>query len=334
MIRYIAQRLLMLIPVLIGISIITFVMIRLIPGDPARIMAGERATEEQVQRVREMWGLDKPLHEQYLIYLKNLARGNLGRSLKRNEAVTQELRWALPTTIELAFSAMFVAILIGIPAGIIAAYKQNSWWDLLVMVGSMVGISMPVFWLGLLLIYVFALKLGWMPPSGRLSVGVKITPITGMYTVDALITGNWRGFLDALKHLVMPAVAVGTIPMAVIARMTRSSLLEVLRQDYIRTARAKGLAERAVIFRHALKNAFLPVVTIIGLQLGTLLVGAILTETIFALPGMGRLIVDRILSRDYPVVQGAVLVFAATFVFINLIVDISYAYLDPRIRYD
>ncbi len=334
MIRYIAQRLLMLIPVLIGISIITFVMIRLIPGDPARIMAGERATEEQVQRVREMWGLDKPLHEQYIIYMKNLARGNLGRSLKRNEAVTQELRWALPTTIELAFAAMFVAILIGIPAGIIAAYKQNSWWDLLVMVGSMVGISMPVFWLGLLLIYVFALKLGWMPPSGRLSVGIKITPITGMYTVDALITGNWRGFVDALKHLIMPAVAVGTIPMAVIARMTRSSLLEVLRQDYIRTARAKGLAERAVIFRHALKNAFLPVVTIIGLQLGTLLVGAILTETIFALPGMGRLIVDRILSRDYPVVQGAVLVFAATFVFINLIVDISYAYLDPRIRYD
>ncbi len=334
MIRYITQRLLMLIPVLIGISIITFVMIRLIPGDPARIMAGERATEEQVQRVREMWGLDKPLHEQYIIYMKNLARGNLGRSLKRNEAVTQELRWALPTTIELAFAAMFVAILIGIPAGIIAAYKQNSWWDLLVMVGSMVGISMPVFWLGLLLIYVFALKLGWMPPSGRLSVGIKITPITGMYTVDALITGNWRGFLDALKHLIMPAVAVGTIPMAVIARMTRSSLLEVLRQDYIRTARAKGLAERAVIFRHALKNAFLPVVTIIGLQLGTLLVGAILTETIFALPGMGRLIVDRILSRDYPVVQGAVLVFAATFVFINLIVDISYAYLDPRIRYD
>ncbi len=334
MIRYIARRLLMLIPVLIGISIITFVMIRLIPGDPARIMAGERATEEQVQRVREMWGLDKPLHEQYIIYMKNLARGNLGRSLKRNEAVTQELRWALPTTIELAFAAMFVAILIGIPAGIIAAYKQNSWWDLLVMVGSMVGISMPVFWLGLLLIYVFALKLGWMPPSGRLSVGIKITPITGMYTVDALITGNWRGFVDALKHLIMPAVAVGTIPMAVIARMTRSSLLEVLRQDYIRTARAKGLAERAVIFRHALKNAFLPVVTIIGLQLGTLLVGAILTETIFALPGMGRLIVDRILSRDYPVVQGAVLVFAATFVFINLIVDISYAYLDPRIRYN
>ncbi len=334
MLRYIAQRLLMLIPVLVGISIITFVMIRLIPGDPARIMAGERATEEQVQRVREMWGLDKPLHEQYIIYMRNLLHGNLGRSLKRNEAVTQELRWALPTTIELALAAMFVAVLFGIPAGIIAAYKQNSWWDLVVMVGSMVGISMPVFWLGLLLIYVFALKLGWMPPSGRLSVDVQITPITGMYTVDALLTGNWRGFLDALQHLVMPAVAVGTIPMAVIARMTRSSLLEVLRQDYIRTARAKGLAERTVIFRHALKNAFLPVVTIIGLQLGTLLVGAILTETIFALPGMGRLIVDRILSRDYPVVQGAVLVFAATFVFINLVVDISYAYLDPRIRYD
>ncbi len=334
MLRYIAQRLLMLIPVLIGISIITFVMIRLIPGDPARIMAGERATEEQVQRVREMWGLDKPLHEQYLIYMRNLLRGDLGRSLKRNEAVIQELRWALPTTVELAFAAMLVAVLIGIPAGVLAAYKQNSWWDLLVMVGSMVGISMPVFWLGLLLIYVFALKLGWMPPSGRLSVGVDIEPITGMYTVDALLTGNWRGFVDAVHHLIMPAVAVGTIPMAIIARMTRSSLLEVLRQDYIRTARAKGLSERTVILRHALKNAFLPVITVIGLQLGTLLVGAILTETIFALPGMGRLIVDRILSRDYPVVQGAVLVFATTFVLINLLVDISYAYLDPRIRYD
>ncbi len=333
MLRYIVQRLLMLVPVLIGISIITFVMIRLIPGDPARIMAGERATEEQVQRVREMWGLDKPLHEQYLIYMKNVLHGNLGRSLKRNESVVQELRWALPTTIELSFAAMFFAILIGIPAGIIAAYRQNSWWDLLVMVGSMVGISMPVFWLGLILIYVFALKLGIMPPSGRLSVGVKIRPITGMYTVDALLTGNWRGFLDAVHHLIMPAMAVGTIPMAIIARMTRSSLLEVLRQDYIRTARSKGLSERAVVFRHALKNAFLPVITIIGLQLGTLLVGAILTESIFALPGMGRLIVDRILSRDYPVVQGAVLVFATTFVLINLLVDISYAYLDPRIRY-
>ncbi len=333
MIRYIIQRLLLLIPVLIGISIITFVMIRLIPGDPARIMAGERATEEQVQRVRELWGLDKPLHEQYIVYMRNLLHGNMGRSLKRNEAVTQELRWALPTTIELSFAAMFVAVLIGIPAGIVAAYKQNSWWDLLVMVGSMIGISMPVFWLGLLLIYVFALKLGWMPPSGRLSVSIKITPITGMYTIDALLTGNWRGFVDAVKHLIMPAVAVGTIPMAIIARMTRSSLLEVLRQDYIRTARAKGLSERAVIFRHALKNAFLPVITIIGLQLGTLLVGAILTETIFSLPGMGRLIVDRILSRDYPVVQGAVLVFATVFVFINLLVDLSYAYLDPRIRY-
>ncbi len=333
MLRYIVQRLFMLIPVLIGISIITFVMVRLIPGDPARIMAGERATDEQVQRVREMWGLDKPIHEQYFIYVNNLLHGNMGRSLKRNEAVTEELRWALPTTIELAFAAMFFAILIGIPAGIIAAYKQNSWWDLGVMVGSMVGISMPVFWLGLLLIYVFALKLGWMPPSGRLSVGIKITPITGMYTVDALLTGNWRGFVDAVHHLIMPALAVGTIPMAIIARMTRSSLLEVLRQDYIRTARSKGLSEVTVIFRHALKNAFLPVITIIGLQLGTLLVGAILTESIFALPGMGRLIVDRILSRDYPVVQGAVLVFAATFVLINLLVDLSYAYLDPRIRY-
>jgi len=333
MLRYIVQRLVMLIPVLIGISLITFFMIRLIPGDPARVMAGERATEEQVQRVREMWGLDKPLYEQYAIYMRNLMKGDLGRSLKRNEDVATELRWAFPTTIELAFAAMVVALLVGIPAGILAAYRQNSWADLAVMTGSMVGISMPVFWLGLILIYVFALKLGWMPPSGRVSVGIHIERITGMYILDALITGNWRGFLDAVQHLILPAVAVGTIPMAIIARMTRSSLLEVLRQDYIRTARAKGLNERTVIVRHALKNAFLPVITVIGLQLGSLLVGAILTESIFSLPGMGRLIVDRILSRDYPVVQGAVLVFASTFVFINLLVDLSYAYLDPRIRY-
>lgn len=323
----------MLIPVLLGISIITFALLRLIPGDPARIMAGERATEEQVQRVREAWGLDKPIPEQYLIYLGKLVRGDLGKSIKRNELVITEIRWALPTTIELSFSAMFVACLIGIPAGIIAAYNRNSWLDLFVMTGSLVGISMPVFWLGLLLIYLFALQLGILPPSGRLSVGVDLELITGLYLVDALIQGNLPAFWDALKHLILPACAVGTIPMAVIARMTRSSLLEVLRQDYIRTARAKGMSEWFVLMRHALKNAFLPIITVIGLQLGSLMGGAILTETIFSLPGLGRLIIDRILSRDYPVVQGAVLLFATTFVIINLLVDVSYAYLDPRIRF-
>lgn len=317
---------------MLGISIITFGMLRLIPGDPARIMAGERATEVQVQRVREIWGLNKPVSEQYFIYLGKLLRGDLGTSIKRNEQVVTEIRWALPTTIELAFSAMFIACVLGIPAGIIAAYRRNSWLDFIVMTGSLVGISMPVFWLGLLLIFLFTLQLGLLPPSGRLSVGISLDPITGMYLVDALLRGNLPAFVDAVKHLILPAFAVGTIPTAVIARMTRSSLLEVMSQDYIRTARSKGLSERAMLARHALKNAFLPVVTIIGLELGALMSGAILTETIFSLPGIGRLIIDRILSRDYPVVQGAVLFFAFTFVIVNLLVDMSYAYLDPRIR--
>jgi len=333
-IKHIIRRLLMLIPVLLGISIITFGLLRLIPGDPARIRAGERATEEQVQRIREVWGLDKPVPEQYLIYIGKLLQGDMGVSIKRNEDVLTEIRWALPTTLELALCAIVIACIIGIPAGIIAAYNRNTWGDLLVMTGSLVGISMPVFWLGLLLIYLFALKLGMLPPSGRLSVGIELELITGMYLFDALIQGNIPAFWDAVKHMILPAFAVGTIPTAVIARMTRSSLLEVLRQDYIRTARSKGLTERTMMTRHALKNAFLPVVTIIGLQLGSLMVGAILTETIFSLPGLGRLIIDRILARDYPVVQGAVLLFAGVFVLINLLVDLSYAYLDPRIRFN
>jgi peptide/nickel transport system permease protein len=325
--------LLMLIPVMLGISIIAFVMLRLSPGDPARIRAGERATEAQVQRVREVWGLNKPIYEQYLIYLGNLSRGDLGVSVKRNEAVITEIRWALPTTLELAFSAMFIALLLGIPAGIVAAYRRNSWLDLLVMSGSMVGISVPVFWLGLLLIFVFTLQFGLLPPSGRLSVGVDLHLITGMYMLDALLQGNLPAFFDAVKHMILPAFAVGTIPTAIIARMTRSSLLEVLSQDYIRTARSKGLTEYVMVTRHALKNALLPVVTVVGLELGSLMGGAMLTETIFSLPGIGRLIIDRILSRDYPVVQGAVLFFAFTFVIVNLVVDLSYAYLDPRIHF-
>jgi len=332
LIRFVIRRLILLIPVMLGISIITFGMLRLIPGDPARIMAGERATEDQVQRVREIWGLNKPVSEQYFIYLGKLLRGDLGTSIKRNELVITEIRWALPTTIELAFSAMFIACMLGIPAGVIAAYRRNSWLDFIVMTGSLIGISMPVFWLGLLLIFVFTLQLGLLPPSGRLSIGINLQPITGLYLVDSLLRGNLPAFVDSVKHLILPAFAVGTIPTAVIARMTRSSLLEVMSQDYIRTARSKGLTERTMLARHALKNAFLPVVTIIGLELGGLMSGAILTETIFSLPGIGRLIIDRILSRDYPVVQGAVLFFAFTFVIINLLVDMSYAYLDPRIR--
>ncbi|MCS7287284.1 MAG: ABC transporter permease, partial [Anaerolineae bacterium] len=253
--------------------------------------------------------------------------------------------------------AMFIACLFGITAGIIAAYYHNSVLDLATMVGALIGVSMPVFWLGLILMYVFGFKLKWLPPSGRITPGIPMPPIPEVYNINltgpigekvmwflyflsnfyilnSLVTGNWEALVDCLKHLVLPSIALGTIPMSIIARMTRSSLLEVLYQDYIRTARAKGLKERVVVFRHALKNAFLPVITVIGLELGYLLAGAILTETIFSWPGMGRLVVDRILARDYPAVQGSVLVIAVLFVLINLVVDISYAYLDPRIRYE
>ena len=359
MMQYIARRLLLLIPVLIGISIITFSMLRLIPGDPARVMLGEHATAEQVERFKERMGLNDPIYIQYIRYLQGIARGDLGRAILTNELVVVELMQRLPATIELSMGAMFIACLVGITAGVISAYKYNSFFDLSTMLGALVGVSMPVFWLGLILMFVFGLKLKWLPPSARLTIGVDLVTITQayhldqiftgslgskvvaftdflshFYVLDSILTANPRALWDALRHLLLPSFALGTIPMAIIARMTRSSLLEVLGQDYIRTARAKGLRERAVLITHAMKNAFLPIITVIGLQTGLLLAGAILTETIFSWPGMGRLIVNRILARDYPSVQGSVLVIALIFVFANLLVDISYAYLDPRIRYE
>jgi len=357
--RYIIQRLLLLIPVLLGISIVTFSMLRLIPGDPARVMLGEHATEEQIAEFRKRMGLDDPLYVQYFRYLQSLMRGDLGRAILTNEKVVVELAQRLPATIELSLGAMFIACVVGITAGVIAAYWHNSFFDLLTMAGALVGVSMPIFWLGLLLMFLFGYKLKWLPPSSRVTVGVELMTITEAYHLDqiftgelgakvialcdflsnfyvltSIVTGNWAALRDVLSHLILPSIALGTIPMAIIARMTRSSLLEVLGEDYIRTARAKGLRERAVLMRHAMKNAFLPIITVIGLQMGLLLSGAILTETIFSWPGMGRLVVNRVLARDYPSVQGSVLVIALLFVFINLIVDISYAYLDPRIRYE
>jgi peptide/nickel transport system permease protein len=357
--RYIAQRLLLLVPVLLVISVITFSMLRLIPGDPARVMLGEHATDEQIQQFRERMGLNDPIHIQYLRYLQSIMRGDLGRAILTNEWVAVELAQRLPATIELSLGAMFVACIVGLSAGVFAAYYHNSFFDLSTMVGALIGISMPIFWLGLILMYIFGFKLKWLPPSARLTVGIDLQTLNEAYHLDqvftgqggakiltftnflsefyvlaSILTGNWKALLDVLKHLILPSIALGTIPMAIIARMTRSSLLEVLGQDYIRTARAKGLRERVVLFTHAMKNAFLPIITIIGLQAGLLLAGAILTETIFSWPGMGRLVVNRILARDYPSVQGSVLVIALVFVFVNLIVDISYAYLDPRIRYE
>ncbi len=357
MTRYIIRRLLLLIPVLIGISLITFAMLRLIPGDPAQVMLGEHATEEQILAIRSRLGLDEPLHIQYLLYMGDLVRGDLGRSIMTNRPVIQEIGQRFPATFELTMGAMLFATIFGSLAGIVAAYRHNSSIDVLVMLTALIGVSMPIFWLGLMLAYLFGFKLQWLPPSARLSVDVTLMSLveawgleaklptdsfwrvlldflSGFYVLDTILTGNWAALWDVIKHLMLPSIALGSIPTAIIARMTRSSLLEVLGEDYIRTARAKGLRQRTVLFAHALRNALLPIVTIVGLQMGFLLGGAILTETIFSWPGLGRLVVNRILARDYPAVQGSVIVIAGMFVLINLIVDISYAYLDPRIRYD
>jgi peptide/nickel transport system permease protein len=333
--RYILKRLLNLIPVLLGITLLVFILLHLIPGDPAQILAGTRATPEIVEGIREQLGLNKPLPVQYLLFLGNLLRFNLGNSIMSGASVIQEIAIRWPATFELSLAAMLIALILGIPAGVLAAVRKNSAIDNLTMSGSLVGVSMPVFWLGLLLIYLFAVNWQWLPPGLRISqeVASSFKPLTGFYVLDALLQLNWNALKDVLAHLVLPALTLSTIPLAIIARITRSAMLEVLSQDYIRTARAKGVLERWVIFKHALKNALLPVVTIIGLQFGTLLSGAILTETIFSWPGIGFWIYDGILNRDYPVVQGGVIFVSISFVLINLLVDISYAFLDPRIQY-
>jgi peptide/nickel transport system permease protein len=335
MTKYIARRLLNLIPVLLGITLLVFAFLHLIPGDPAVVLAGERATPEQIAALREQLGLNQPLPLQYLIFLWNLVRLNFGTSIISGVTIAEEIKIRWPATFELSVAAMLVAIIIGIPAGILAAVRKNSLTDNLTMSASLFGVSLPVYWLGLLLIYLFAVNLNWLPPSGRLSIdaGFNFKPITNFYVLDALLQGNFKALQDVLTHIILPALTLGTIPLAILARITRSAMLEVLSQDYIRTARAKGLLERWVIFKHALKNALLPVVTIIGLQFGTLLSGAILTETIFSWPGIGSWIYEGILARDYPVVQGGVVFVAVTFVLVNLLVDLSYAFLDPRIQY-
>lgn len=303
---YLFRRLLLTVPVLLGVTFIIFAMVRLIPGDPAQVIAGEQATRETVEAVRRSLGLDQPIPVQYARFLIDLLSGDMGRSVRTYRPVVRELADRFPNTIELTLAAMLVASLIGITAGVVSATRQNRWPDTLSMLLALGGVSIPVFWLGLMLILLFSVILGWFPPVGR---------------------GTWA-------QLVLPSITLGAASAAIVARMTRSSLLEVLRQDFVMTARAKGLAERLVIYKHALKNAMIPVVTVLGLQFGTLLSGAVLTETVFAWPGIGRLIVESILARDYPVVQGAVLLTALTFVFVNLAVDLLYSVLDPRIRYE
>jgi peptide/nickel transport system permease protein len=355
-IRFVVRRVLVTIPVLFGIIFLVFALARLVPGDPCRAVLGERATDQVCDAFIIRYGLDQPIPIQFGRYLEQLAAGDLGNSIKHSRPVTELLIERLPTTVELTVLAMLFAIALGVPLGLISAYRRNSPIDVGTMMLANLGVSMPVFVLGLVLAFLFAIVLKdtplSLPPSGRLSSGVNVVPlaevwgleswtgppraildfVSGIYVFSGLISGQWGAAADAFRHLILPAIALGTIPLAIIARITRSSLLEVLGLDYVRTARAKGLGERAVVLRHAARNALLPVVTIIGLQLGALLSGAVLTETVFNLAGVGRSLFEAISGRDYVVIQGFTLLIAVTYVTINLIVDVSYGLLDPRIR--
>lgn len=356
MFQFIARRLILLLPVLLGILFITFALARILPGEPCYAILGDKATVEQCDAFRERFGFNDPIPVQFVRYLTNVFRGDFGESLRDSRPVTEIVLQRLPMTIEITIGAMLFSTFFGILLGVVSAVRRNSAMDVATMLGANVGVSMPVFWLGLMLAYVFALKFKgtplWIPPSGRLSSGITIAPLAETFhlenldglwgalvtlasnsvTFNALVSGNFEVLRDALWHLILPCVAVGTIPLSVIARMTRSSLLEVLGLEYIRTARAKGLRERIVIFKHAIRNAMLPIVTVIGLSVGSLLSGAVLTETVFSLPGVGTQLVTAILSRDYAVVQAFTVIIALIFVFVNLIVDLSYVFLDPRVR--
>ncbi|MFA6807676.1 MAG: ABC transporter permease [Eubacteriales bacterium] len=331
--KYILKRLLMVIPTLIGVSLLVFLMIHMIPGDPAQVMLYPKGTPEEVEILRHKLGLDKPLITQYFDWVINVLHFNLGSSVKSGETVIAEIFTRFPATIELSLAALMIAVVSGIPLGVLAARKKNSIIDYFCISISLLGVSIPVFWLGLMLIFIFSATLGILPVSGRITMGGSIADITGLYVFDSLLSGDLNSFVDALRHLVLPAISLTTIPLALVVRITRSSMLDVLSQDYIRTAKAKGIPNKLVVYKHALKNALIPVVTVIGLQLGTLLGGAILTETVFSWPGIGMLIVSSIGNRDYPVIQGIVFVIAFLMIVVNLVVDILYAYIDPRIRY-
>jgi peptide/nickel transport system permease protein len=320
-----------MIPTLLGVTIIVFLMLHATPGDPAELLMGERATEESLQQLRDHLGLNEPLYVQYGMFMGRLLKGDLGETIWTRQKVWTEVKQRFPATIELSLVALFISCVAGMILGIISATKQYSVFDYVSMVGALAGVSMPIFWLGLVFMLIFSLNLGWLPLSGRLSIGIDLEMVTNFYILDAVITRNWPAFKDAIWHIIMPAVTLSTIPTAIVARMTRSAMLDVLRQDYIKTAKAKGLSQLKVIFKHALRNAMIPVVTTIGLQFGVLLGGAILTETIFAWPGVGKWMYDAVMQRDYMVIQGGTLFIAGLFVLINLCVDVFYAVINPRI---
>ncbi|MEK5037196.1 ABC transporter permease [Sporosarcina sp. FSL K6-3457] len=334
MLSYIGKRLLQLIPVLLGMTFIVFMIIRAIPGNPAQIILGQQASKEAVEALTIKLGLDNPWYIQYFHYLSDLFKGDLGESMRTRAPVADEIWPYFAATFELALFAIIIAIVIGVNAGIISAWFQNSWFDYTAMILALVGVSMPIFWLGLMGQWAFAIELHWLPATGRMEVRDPISAITNLYVLDTIIQGRFDQLWQVIRHLILPGLALATIPMAIIARMTRSSMLEVMRADYVRTARAKGQKMFWVVYKHALKNAIIPVLTIIGLQMGMLLGGAILTESIFAWPGIGRYIYDAIGARDYPVIQSGILIVAFFFVMINLIVDLLYGLIDPRIKYD
>lgn len=331
--KYIVRRVFELVLVLFVVSIFAFFLIRLAPGDPAVVLAGEHATKEILQEIREKWGLDKPLIVQYFIWLKSALKGDFGRSVRTGDSVLKELLYRFPNTFELSLFAMIIATVVGVFAGVVSAVKRKSFWDYLTMTVALFGVSMPVFWLGIMLMLIFGIWLHILPISGRMDVYISVNRITNFLLIDSLITGNFEAFFNILKHLVLPGIALATIPMAFIARITRSSMLDVMSKDYVRTAKAKGLSEKSVILRHAFRNALIPIVTSVGTQFALLLAGAILTETVFAWPGLGRYIVGAVSARDYPVVQGSIIFVAFLVAIVNLFVDILYAYIDPRIRY-
>jgi peptide/nickel transport system permease protein len=332
MLRFVVRRLLLLIPILLGLSILVFLWIRALPGSPAIALLGERATPESIAQINRQYGLDKPLPVQYWRYLKTTSRGDFGQSTKSRQPVLEEFKRRFPATVELAVAAGLFSLIFGIPLGFFAAKRYQGLVDHTSLVISLVGISTPIFFLALILKYIFAVRLGWLPSVGRISVLIEIDHPTNFYVLDAILAGNWEAFVDTIKHLILPAIALGSIPLAIIARITRAAVLDVQNEDYVRTARAKGLPPITVDYRHVLRNAMLPISTIIGLQVGLLLSGAVLTETVFAFPGIGSWLVEGIKARDYPVIQTGVLFVAVIVVFVNLLVDISYGLLNPKIR--
>src|SRR5918999_1269467 len=332
MLRFVVRRLLLLVPILIGLSILVFLWIRALPGGPAQALLGERATAEQVAQIEREYGLDQPIHEQYWRFVKKAGSLDFGTSTYSRQPVTEEIKLRFPATVELALAAMLFSVTIGIPLGFVAAKRHGGFLDHTSLVASLIGISIPIFFLAIILKYIFAVKLGWLPTVGRISVLIDLETPTGFYVLDSIITGNLEAFVDVGKHLILPAIALGTIPLAVVARITRAAVLDVQNEDYVRTARAKGVTPMIVDRRHIFRNALLPISTILGLQVGLLLSGAVLTETVFAFPGMGTWLVEAIRQRDFPILQGGLLFVSLVFVLINLLVDISYALINPRIR--